>query len=89
MNDVKIQLNSKFRLQWEEAQQCHVLLYPEGLIKLSDTATEIISRCQQATSLATLIATLSAQFPEAESLAQDVKEFINDAKAQEWIVDCA
>lgn len=88
MSDSKIQLNSKFRLQWEEAQQCHVLLYPEGLIKLSDTATEIITRCQQAISLKALIAELSEKFPDANGLAQDVMEFIVDAKAQEWIVDC-
>lgn len=88
MPETKIQLNSKYRLQWEEAQQCHVLLYPEGLIKLSATATEIISRCQQTTSLQALIAELSTKFPEAEGLAQDVAEFIEEAKAQEWIVDC-
>ena len=29
------QLNKHFRLQWEEAQDCYVLLYPEGMVKLN------------------------------------------------------
>ena len=26
-------LGNLFRFQWEPAQQCHVLLYPEGMVK--------------------------------------------------------
>ena len=83
-----IQLNSKFRFQWEEAQQCHVLLYPEGLIKLSGTASEIIALCQTPISQQSLIDKLATKFPDAEGLAEDVQEFILDAQSQEWIVDC-
>ena len=28
-------LNRLFRLQYEEAQKTHVLLYPEGMVKLN------------------------------------------------------
>jgi pyrroloquinoline quinone biosynthesis protein D len=31
-------LNRLFRLQWEEAQQAYVLLYPEGMVKLNLSA---------------------------------------------------
>ena len=31
-------LGGTFRLQWEEAQQAYVLLYPEGMVELGDTA---------------------------------------------------
>ena len=34
-----------FRLQWEPAQDCHVLLYPEGMVKLNQSAGEILKRC--------------------------------------------
>ncbi|MDE2371087.1 MAG: pyrroloquinoline quinone biosynthesis peptide chaperone PqqD, partial [Burkholderiales bacterium] len=34
-----------FRLQWEAAQDCHVLLYPEGMVKLNGSAGEIMKRC--------------------------------------------
>jgi pyrroloquinoline quinone biosynthesis protein D len=35
-----------FRLQWEPAQQAHVLLYPEGMVKLNGSAGEILKRCR-------------------------------------------
>ena len=31
-----------FRLQWEEAQGAWVLLYPEGMVKLNQSAGEIL-----------------------------------------------
>jgi pyrroloquinoline quinone biosynthesis protein D len=34
-----------FRFQWEEAQACFVLLYPEGMVKLNTAAGEILKRC--------------------------------------------
>lgn len=77
-------INSRYRLQWEEAQECHVLLYPEGLVKLSDTATEILKRCQQPTTSAQLIATLEQTYPGAD-LTDDVREFLIHARQQEWI----
>ena len=33
------------RLQWEPAQEAHVLLYPEGMVKLNGSAAAILSRC--------------------------------------------
>lgn len=82
----KFQLNPNYRLQYEEAQQCHVLLYPEGLVKLSDTAVEILSRCTAPISSAELIAELQRDYPDADSLAADVKNFLTDAQSQDWIV---
>jgi pyrroloquinoline quinone biosynthesis protein D len=82
-------LNPRYQFQWEEAQQCHVLLYPEGLIKLSDSATEILQRCQQPTTTATLIDELNNAFPGAEGLANDVMEFLADAQQQVWIVQAS
>ena len=86
LDSAAFKLNPHYRFQWEEAQQCHVLLYPEGLIKLSGSATEIIQRCQQETSMDELINDLQQTFPEAEGLAEDVKEFLKDAQRQAWIV---
>jgi len=82
----KFYINPNYRLQYEEAQQCHVLLYPEGLVKLSDTAVEILSRCKEAINCDELIANLQNDYPDAESLPDDVKEFVAHAASEEWIV---
>lgn len=78
-------INPRYRLQWEEAQGCHVLLYPEGLVKLSVTAAEILGRCQQPVNSQQLIAGLQTTYPDADSLPQDVMEFLAQARDQEWI----
>ena len=39
-------LSRLFRMQWEEAQNAHVLLYPEGMVKLNQSAAEILKRCE-------------------------------------------
>ena len=33
-------VNPRYRLQWEEAQQCHVLLYPEDYVDVSPADAE-------------------------------------------------
>lgn len=78
-------INPRYRLQWEEAQDCHVLLYPEGLVKLSPSAAEILGRCRQPVTETELIATLQQAYPTADTLADDVREFLVDARQQEWI----
>lgn len=79
-------INPQYRFQWEEAQECHVLLFPEGLVKLSGSAAEIMQRCTSTTTFAELVAALNEAFPGVEGLADDVKEFLADAIEQEWIV---
>ncbi|MFY0119870.1 pyrroloquinoline quinone biosynthesis peptide chaperone PqqD, partial [Acinetobacter baumannii] len=36
-------LRPGFRLQWEPVQNGHVLLYPEGMVKLNGSAGEIMT----------------------------------------------
>ena len=72
------------RLQWEPAQNAHVLLYPEGMIKLSDTAAEILKRIDGGATVAKIIADLEQAFPGAD-LRGDVLEFLNVAYERGWI----
>ena len=45
LNDSKkLKLSAQYRFQWEEAQNCYVLLYPEGLIKLGQSSAEILKQ---------------------------------------------
>lgn len=73
-----------FRLQWEEAQDCYVILYPEGMVKLSQSAGEILKRCDGEKDAARIIAELEADFPGAD-LRKDVANFLEQAKNNGWI----
>lgn len=64
-----------YRLQWEQVQNSHVILYPEGMAKLNDSAAAILQLVDGHTTLNGIIALLSARFPGAEGLAEDVLEF--------------
>jgi pyrroloquinoline quinone biosynthesis protein D len=73
-----------FRLQWESAQNAHVLLYPEGMIKLNGSAGEILKRCDGATTIADITADLERAF-ETSNLSQDVMRFIAMAVDKKWL----
>ncbi len=75
-----------FRLQWEEAQDCYVILYPEGMVKLSASAGEIMKRCGADSSIAQITEQLLAQFSGAD-LTQDVHDFFATAYANGWLCD--
>ena len=74
-----------FRLQWEPAQDSHVLLYPEGMVKLNRSAGEILSRCDGRRNLAALVADLEAAFG-VSGLEAEVRHFIDHAARQRWLV---
>ncbi|GAB1435164.1 pyrroloquinoline quinone biosynthesis peptide chaperone PqqD [Sphaerotilus sulfidivorans] len=73
-----------FRLQWEAAQGCHVLLYPEGMVKLNRSAGEILTRCTGTASVAEIVADLEAAFG-ATGLQGDVERFLDMARQQRWV----
>ena len=73
-----------FRLQWEAAQNAHVLLYPEGMIKLNGSAGEILKRCDGATTIADITADLERAFAAA-NLSEDVIRFISMAVEKKWL----
>ena len=64
-------LNRLFRLQWEEVQQAYVLLYPEGMVKLNQSASEILKRCDGERDVHAIIADIEQSF-NATGLEKDV-----------------
>ena len=73
-----------FRLQWEPAQQCHVLLYPEGMVKLNQSAGEILKRCDGTRDVAAIVDDLQAAF-NAQGLRPEVDAFLKIASDQRWV----
>jgi pyrroloquinoline quinone biosynthesis protein D len=74
-----------FRLQFEPAQDCHVLLYPEGMVKLNQPAGEIMKRCDGERTIAAVVADLEAAFATT-GLEGDVLAFVAMAGQQKWLV---
>lgn len=83
-NDSRPRIAPGFRLQWEDAQQAHVLLYPEGLVKLNQSAGEILRRCDGSRDVAALVAELETAFG-VTGLQPEVLAFLDIAAAQRWV----
>lgn len=77
-------LSPRFRLQWEEAQQAWVLLYPEGMVKLNRSAGEILLRCDGSRDSAALTADLEAAF-DTTGLQAEVAVFLGHARERGWV----
>ena len=58
-------IERRFRLQFEPAQGAHVLLYPEGMIQLNQSAGEILKRCTGTATLAEITTELERAFATA------------------------
>ena len=79
------QLKKLFRMQWEPAQDAHVLLYPEGMVTLNESAAEILQLCDGEKDVSAIISALETKFPAAGSLEADILEFLEEAKTNGWI----
>ena len=77
-------IGAGFRLQWEPAQGCHVLLYPEGMVKLNGSAGEIMARCDGERSIEAIVGELETAF-NASGLTPDVLSFVEVAAKQRWL----
>ena len=74
-----------YRFQYEPAQKGHVLLYPEGMIKLNDSAALIGGLIDGERDVAAIIAELDAKFPGVPELGEDIEQFMEVARAEHWI----
>jgi pyrroloquinoline quinone biosynthesis protein D len=77
-------LSRRFRLQYEEAQQSHVLLYPEGMVKLNGSAAEILKCCDGKTPVDQIVSDLETKF-EATGLRPDIESLLIHAYQHKWI----
>jgi pyrroloquinoline quinone biosynthesis protein D len=74
-----------FRLQFEPAQDCWVLLYPEGMVKLNTPAAEILRRCDGRHSVDEIVAELEIAFAQT-ALRDDVCTFLSQARQRGWLL---
>lgn len=79
-----IQFSPLHRLQWEEAQQKHVILYPEGMVELNQSSAEILKLCDGTRKLAQIVSELEQKF-RARGLTNDITAFLEVALKNGWI----
>ena len=73
-----------FRLQWEAVQEAHVLLYPEGMVKLNGSAGAIMSRCDGVRTVAEIVADIERSYG-VTGLGTDVAAFVAMAREKGWL----
>ncbi|MEW6038982.1 MAG: pyrroloquinoline quinone biosynthesis peptide chaperone PqqD [Pseudomonadota bacterium] len=82
--DTLLEISPLMRLQWEEAQQRHVMLYPEGMIELNETAAAILELCDGQHNLTSIVEKLEQKY-EASGIEPDVREMLESALNNGWI----
>jgi pyrroloquinoline quinone biosynthesis protein D len=69
------------RLHWDEVRERHVLLYPEGLVALNETAAAILELCDGDRPVAQIVATLKLRY-RAEGIERDVAVLLQGLAAK-------
>ncbi len=73
------------RFQWEEAQNCYVILFPEGMVKLNGGAGEVLNLVDGKRTVADIVTELKAKFPDAPDLDQDIVGMLELAMEKAWL----
>ena len=78
-------LSKGVRLQSDSTTGKNVLLYPEGIVELNETAHEILSRCDGRT-LCEIISELAEEYEaDSNALAADVRDTLSDLQRRKLI----
>ena len=80
----RVEINPLYLFRWEDSQQAHVLLYPEGVVKLNATAGAILERCTGELTVAEMIDDLERRYVDGP-IADGVLKFLEVSHAKGWI----
>jgi pyrroloquinoline quinone biosynthesis protein D len=72
------------RLQYDDVREEHLLLIPEGAVRLNPSAAQVLELCDGERSLDDIVDALSARY-EGADVRDDVVELV-DAMAQKGLV---
>ena len=82
---VRPRLAKGVRFQIDSTTNQSVLLYPEGIVELNETAHEILSRCDGRT-LGEIVCELAEKYEaDPETLAADVRQSLADLQQRKLI----
>ena len=76
------------RLQYDDVREEHVLLVPEGAVRLNPTAAAVLELCDGERSLADIVGARSARY-EGADVRDDVLELVDAMARRGLVVDAA
>jgi pyrroloquinoline quinone biosynthesis protein D len=76
------------RLRYDEVREEHVLLIPEGVVRLNATGAEVLELCDGKRSLDEIVGALSARY-EGVDVRGDVQELVDAMAKRGLVVDAA
>jgi pyrroloquinoline quinone biosynthesis protein D len=76
------------RLQYDEVREEHLLLVPEGVVRLNPTAAEVLELCDGERSLDDIVGALAARYDGAD-LGDDVQGLVRAMAEKGLVVDAA
>jgi coenzyme PQQ biosynthesis protein PqqD len=74
------------RLRYDEVREEHLLLVPEGAVRLNPTAAEVLELCDGQRSLEEIAGVLSARY-DGTDVGADVRELIEAMADRGLLVD--
>jgi pyrroloquinoline quinone biosynthesis protein D len=76
------------RLRYDEVREEHLLLIPEGVVRLNPSAAEVLELCDGERSLDEIVGALSARY-EGVDVRDDVLELVGAMAQKGLVVDAA
>jgi pyrroloquinoline quinone biosynthesis protein D len=74
------------RLQYDDVREEHLLLVPEGAVRLNETAAQVLELCDGERSVEDIATALSDRYAGAD-VADDVRELIGGMGERGLVVD--
>ncbi len=76
------------RLQYDDVREEHLLLVPEGAVRLNATAARVLELCDGRRSVEEITATLSQRY-EGADVSDDVRELLGGMGERGLVIDAA
>ncbi len=78
-----VEMSPLYLFRWEEPQQAYVLLFPEGVVKLNETAAAILQLCDGNKTAAEIVTDLGHKY--SADVSDSVYKFLEVSHAKGWI----
>ena len=76
------------RLRYDDVREQHVLLVPEGAVRLNPTAAEVLKLCDGERSLDEIVVVLTERY-EGADLGDDVRGLVDGMEQKGLVIDAA